>query len=115
MPVSEWMQKPGVQLAGAILLPVMGGWVSGLQTKKHIKTWYEALEKPELRPPNWAFPPVWTALYTGMGYASYVVWKQGNGFNGPARIPLILYGTQLALNFAWTPLFFGKHDLKWVG
>jgi benzodiazapine receptor len=115
MPVAScFLDKPVVKMAGAMLLPNIGGWVSGIQTRKHIKSWYETLELPKCRPPNWVFPPMWTSLYTAMGYASYVVWKQGNGFSGPARIPLMLYGTQLALNWAWTPIFFGQHQLKWV-
>lgn len=115
MPVHEsFFSKPAVQIAGAILLPNIGGWISGIQTKQHIKTWYETLQLPKCRPPNWVFPIAWTTLYTTMGYASYVIWKQGNGFNGAARMPLILYGSQLALNFAWTPIFFGMHELKWV-
>jgi hypothetical protein len=41
-----------------------------------------------------------------MGYASWRVWLTG------APLPLTLYLTQLVLNFAWSPLFFVKHDLK---
>ncbi|KAG5679341.1 hypothetical protein PVAND_008913 [Polypedilum vanderplanki] len=113
MPISSCFEKPAVQIATAILIPNLGGWISGIQTKKQIKGWYETLVLPKCRPPNWVFPIAWTSLYTTMGYASYIVWKQGHGFDGPAHFPLILYGAQLALNFAWTPIFFVKHELKW--
>lgn len=45
-------------------------------------------------------------LYAAMGYASYIVWKHGN-----TTLPLSLYGIQLVLNLAWSPLFFKKKDL----
>lgn len=114
MSLSEVLSKPAVQIAGAVILPNIGGWAGGIITSKNIKSWYEGLKHPSFRPPNSVFGPVWTTLYCGMGYASYLVYKNGGGFSGPARFPLMLYGTQLALNWAWTPIFFHYHDLKWV-
>ena len=70
--------------------------------------WYAALKKPAWNPPAWIFGPVWTALYTMMAVAVWLVWKRG-GFLAHRR-PLALFLTQLVLNAAWTPLFFGLHQ-----
>ncbi|XP_046667190.1 translocator protein-like [Homalodisca vitripennis] len=98
-------------IVGAIALPHLGASLS-VRFVGDWKPWYDSLKRPSWTPPGSVIGSVWTCLYTGMGYASYLVWKEGGGFNGPAQIPLAMYGTQLALNFAWSPLFFGKHALK---
>lgn len=116
MSLSGILGKPAVQITGAIVLPSIGGFVLNSifgGTPSNDK-WFEGLKFPSFRPPSWVFPPVWTTLYSSMGYASYVIYKQGGGFNGPARIPLILYGSQLALNWAFIPVFTGAKNLKLV-
>jgi len=94
---------------GATLLPFLGAVPGSIVTRKNIKGWYEHIKRPDWRPPNWAFGPVWTALYAGMGYASYLVYRDGGRAAGT---PLALYASQLALNWAWTPVFFGLHNVK---
>ena len=69
--------------------------------------WYAALKKPSWNPPGWIFGPVWSALYTMMAVAAWLVWRQG-GWSKQRR-PLLIFLTQLALNALWTPLFFGWH------
>jgi len=67
--------------------------------------WYDALRKPAFHPPGWLFGPVWTVLYACMGIAAWLVWRR-RGLRR-AALPLLLFAAQLALNAAWTPLFFG--------
>lgn len=70
--------------------------------------WYAQLKKPEWNPPNWIFGPVWTALYTMMAIAAWLIWRRG-GF-AAQRVPLGLFVLQLLLNAAWSALFFGLHN-----
>ncbi len=68
--------------------------------------WYAALAKPWWTPPGAVFGPVWFALYAAMGVAAWQVWLR-RGWSAP----LVPFAVQLALNAAWTPLFFGAHAL----
>ena len=67
--------------------------------------WYRQLKRPDWSPPPAAFGPVWTALYTLMGIAAALVAGRPDG-RGRDRA-LGAFGVQLALNAAWTPIFFG--------
>jgi len=92
------------------LLPFVGS-IPGSRISQANMGWYDTLHKPRWTPPKWVFGPAWTALYASMGYSSYLIYKDGGGLQGSARNALALYGTQLALNWAWSPIFFGKKHL----
>lgn len=120
----------------AIAIPFMGGFPGSLVQRRVMDSFYrvrpllvttltktstssiqqqtQKLKKPWFCPPEKAFPIVWTSLYASMGYASYLVYRDGGGFDGPARVPLMIYGAKLLVNFAFTPVFFGLKQLGWV-
>lgn len=86
------------------------GFLSGFSTFESIEGWYTTLNKPSFNPPNWIFGPVWSVLYLMMGVASGLIWNLG--LNKPGVKPaLIIFALQFALNLAWTPVFFGMHQL----
>lgn len=72
-------------------------------------SWYADLTKPEWNPPSWIFGPVWTLLYLMMAVAAWLVWKRVGWHRA-----LVFYFIQLLLNAAWTPIFFGAHELGWA-
>jgi benzodiazapine receptor len=67
--------------------------------------WYEGLEKPSWQPPPQAFGLVWTPLYALIAVAGARVLDRTTG--DERRAFRRAYGRNLALNAAWTPLFFG--------
>lgn len=91
-----------VSLAFFLVLVVGGGTLIGIFVSPD--AWYETLIKPSFNPPNWLFGPVWTLLYILIAVAGWRTWRRDA--DGPA---MTAWWLQLALNFAWTPLFFGLH------
>lgn len=72
-----------------------------------VNSWYAALAKPSLTPPDWAFPVAWSVLYVMIGIAlAMVIHARGSAWRTPA---IIVFFVQLAVNLAWTPVFFGMH------
>ncbi len=93
-----------VSLAFFLLLVVGGGAAIGMATGPD--DWYAGLVKPVFNPPSWLFAPVWTCLYVLIAIAGWRVWR-GDG----SRRILALWWVQLALNFAWSPVFFAAHAI----
>lgn len=68
--------------------------------------WYAALAKPSFNPPNWVFAPVWSTLYVLIAVAGWRVFMRE-----PRGPMMTLWLAQMALNFAWSPVFFGAHAI----
>lgn len=96
-----------VALAGFLGASAAVATLGGLASAHGVDTWYQAAAKPAWTPPDAVFGPVWTVLYAGMAVAAWRVWDR-HGWAG-ARGALTAYGGQLALNCAWSPVFFGAH------
>lgn len=94
-------------LVVSVGLPLTVAFISTAFGQGGDSEWYKQLNKPSWTPPGWVFPVMWTTLYTLMGIAAWLVWKEG-GF-AVQGYPLGAYITQLGLNFLWTPIFFGMH------
>lgn len=89
-----------------ILLTLTIGGLSGFATANAIEPWYATLQKPFFNPPALLFGPVWTLLYTLMGYAAGRIWCSDASL-AQKRWALSAYIAQLTLNAAWSVIFFG--------
>ena len=75
-------------------------------TVRGLREWYPALRKPSWNPPNAVFGPVWTVLYLAMAVAVWLVWRSGSD----VTVAVGLFAVQLALNVAWSAVFFGRRN-----
>lgn len=74
--------------------------------------WFDATEKPAFMPPGRVFGVTWTTLYALMGVALALVLASPR--SGPRQRGLAFFFAQLALNFAWSPVFFGAGAVDWA-
>jgi len=86
------------------------GFAGSVFTTRAVDSWYLTLAKPAWTPPSAVFGPVWTALYVMMGVAAWLVWRKC----GLVTLPIALFAIQLALNVAWSAIFFGMRQPGWA-
>jgi len=71
--------------------------------------WYERLNHPPWRPPNWLFPIAWSVLFLLIALSAWLVWRvDGLGW------PIAVWGISLAINAGWSALFFGLRRMDWA-
>ncbi len=99
-----------------IAVPLGGGFIISLFTRDTMSK-FGAFNQPPLAPPAWLFPVAWTILYILMGVASYLFYLRFLSGKKAEKLciqkALVVYGIQLVLNFAWTPVFFNA-SLYWA-
>ena len=72
--------------------------------------WFDALQKPAAMPPGWLFGAAWSVLYVLLGIAIALILAAPK--SKPRDAGIALFALQLALNFSWSPIFFGLHKAQ---
>jgi translocator protein len=105
---TSWCRDIGF---GAIAIIAVGttSIVGQFATYPNLAPWYADLVKPVFNPPNWVFAPVWTMLYALMAFAVWRILRLSKA-STVRRSALTLFGIQLALNAAWSWMFFGANN-----
>jgi tryptophan-rich sensory protein len=85
------------------------GFLSGQMGGTADSAWFQSLAKPVTFPPPATFGIVWTALYAMMGLALALVCAAWG--SAMRRWAIIAFLVQLAINLAWSPVFFGRQDI----
>jgi translocator protein len=91
-----WLGLAAFGLAVFVAAAIGGLGVAGTAAE------YQSLNQPSWAPPSWLFGPVWTVLYVLIAVSGWLVWRRTGWTTA-----LTVYAVQLALNAAWTPIFFG--------
>ena len=93
-----------------VAIEIAGGLSGWLSNSGYGNAWFDALEKPFFMPPGAAFGIVWPILYALLGVALAMILAEPP--SPRKRTALALFFVQLALNFAWSPIFFAGHDIR---
>src|SRR5689334_18218288 len=97
---SDWWKIAVITVIAIELLGGASGWLSN---SGYGNGWFDGLRKPSFMPPGAAFGIVWPILYALLGIALAMIIAEPP--SARRRNALILFSAQLALNFAWSPLF----------
>lgn len=94
-----------VMVPAVLLLGFLAGQLGGDANS----VWFQSLVKPAIFPPPVWFGIVWSILYIMLGFALALICAAWGARGRTAAIVVFLI--QLGVNLAWTPVFFGQHQI----
>lgn len=89
---------------------IVGDVIGFLSQSGFRDPWFAGLIKPFFMPPGWLFGIAWNILYALMGISLAMVLAEPKSSRRTSA--LLLFLVQLALNYAWSPIFFAAHDIS---
>lgn len=104
------MRKNILKFILSVAVCQAAGLLGAIFTFSSIENWYNNLNQPSFRPPNWLFGPAWAFLYTLMGISLYRIWIKGTD-KKEIRDALKLFAVHLIFNSTWSIVFFGLRDI----
>jgi tryptophan-rich sensory protein len=102
----SWLKIAIDTVAAIEVLVGLSGWLSN---SGYGNNWFDTLQKPSFMPAGPVFGIVWPVLYALLGIALAMILAEPQSER--RRRALVLFLVQLALNFAWSPVFFAGHDI----
>lgn len=97
-------------LVAAVLATVVAA-TGGALTQ--LGPWYRALVKPAWQPPDWAFGPAWTFIFTCTALAAVLAWREATQPRQRVAV-LALMAVNAAFNMGWSLLFFTLRRPDWA-
>ena len=95
-----------IATVAAIVVAVAGALLTDLGP------WYQKLRQPRWKPPDWAFGPIWTVVFTCAATAAVMAWARlPDAASGPRL--LALFALNGALNVLWSVLYFRFKRPDW--
>lgn len=95
----------------ATVIVALVAMIGGVATE--IGQWYENLNFPSWRPPNWVFGPAWTLIFFLTATSGVLAWERAPDDGERLRL-LVLFLINAALNILWSPLFFKLRRPDWA-
>ena len=78
-----------------------------------IGPWYLALRQPDWKPPDFAFGPIWTTIFTLCAVSGWLAWCSAVS-RFERRAVLTVFACNAVLNVLWSYLYFALHRPDWA-
>lgn len=75
--------------------------------------WYANLKQPDWKPPDAAFGPIWTVIFSLCALSACLAWQNANTTALRVRVA-VLFAVNATLNVWWSWLYFTRQRPDWA-
>jgi benzodiazapine receptor len=103
--------SPALPVIVALVIALFVAFLGGSMTD--LGPWYQALETPAWKPPDWLFGPAWTLIFALAALSAATAWRQAPDRSSREWL-IALFALNGFLNVLWSLLFFRLRRPDWA-